>query len=70
MEMEQQLQQVQAWHALDLPALEKSVDATPRGLTGSEAAERLEKFGPNVLPHAPRPAWWQIALRQFRSPLI
>ncbi len=68
--MDQQLQQVQAWHALDLPSLEKSVDATPHGLTGSEAAERLEKFGPNVLPHAPRPAWWQIALRQFRSPLI
>ena len=68
--MDQQSQQIQAWHALDLPSLEKSLDATPRGLTGSEAAERLEKFGPNVLPHAPHPAWWQIALRQFRSPLI
>jgi magnesium-transporting ATPase (P-type) len=68
--MDQPSQQIQAWHALDWPSLEKSLDAKPRGLTGSEAAERLEKFGPNVLPHAPHPAWWQIALRQFRSPLI
>ncbi len=63
-------QQIQAWYTLDLPSLEKLLDATPHGLTGSEAAERLDKFGPNVLPHGPHPAWWQIALRQFRSPLI
>ena len=65
-----QPQQIPAWHALDLPSLEQLLDATPGGLSESEAAERLEKFGPNVLPHAPHPAWWQIALRQFRSPLI
>ncbi len=68
--MDQQSQQIQAWHALDLPALQISLNAKPRGLTGSEAAERLEKFGPNVLPHAPHPTWWQIVLRQFHSPLI
>lgn len=68
--MDQQLQQIQAWHAIDLPSLQSSLDAKPRGLTGSEAAERLEKFGPNVLPHAPHPTWWQIALRQFHGPLI
>lgn len=68
--MKQQPQQIQAWHALDLPSLEDCLAAESRGLTGSEAAERLEKFGANVLPHAPRPAWWQIAFRQFRSPLI
>ena len=68
--MDQQSQQVQAWHALDLPSLEKSLDASPGGLAGVDAAQRLKKFGPNELPHAPRPTWWQIALRQFRSPLI
>ncbi len=68
--MNNQSQQIHAWHAIDLPSLEHSLDATSRGLSGSEAAERLEKFGPNVLPHAPPPAWWQIVLRQFRSPLI
>lgn len=68
--MDQRSQLTQSWHKGDLPSLEKSLDATPGGLTGAEAAERLRKFGPNELPHAPRPTWWQIALRQFRSPLI
>ena len=68
--MDQQSQQFQAWHALDLPSLEKSLESRPGGLTETEAAERLKTFGANELPHAPRPTWWQIALRQFRSPLI
>ncbi len=68
--MNNQSQQVHAWHAIDLESLKQSLDATSRGLSGSEAAKRLEKYGPNVLPHAPPPAWWQIVLRQFRSPLI
>jgi magnesium-transporting ATPase (P-type) len=59
-----------AWHALSLSSLEKSLDATPSGLSASEAAARLERFGPNVLPHTPPPTRWQIGLRQFRSPLI
>ncbi len=68
--MNYQSQQIQAWHTFDLPMLEQSLNATPSGLSGSEAIERLGKFGPNVLPHTPPPAWWQIGLRQFRSPLI
>jgi len=68
--MNYQSQQILAWHALDLPSLEQTLGATPGDLSESEAAARLEKFGPNVLPHAPPPAWWQIVLRQFRSPLI
>ena len=68
--MNNQSQQIHPWHAIDLPSLEHSIDATSRGLSGSEAAERFEKLGPNVLPHQPPPAWWQILLHQFRSPLI
>jgi Ca2+-transporting ATPase len=68
--MSHQSQQIHAWHTLDLPSLEQALDATPNGLSGSEATTRLGRFGPNVLPHAPPPTWWQIALRQFRSPLI
>ncbi|TWU24789.1 cation-translocating P-type ATPase [Bythopirellula polymerisocia] len=68
--MDPQSQQFPAWHALDLQSVQNSLDSEPCGLTGSEAAERLEKLGPNVLPHAPHPTWWQIALRQFHSPLI
>jgi Ca2+-transporting ATPase len=63
-------QTARAWHALDLPSLERALDATPDGLSGSEAAARLGRVGPNVLPHAPPPTVWQIAVRQFRSPLI
>jgi len=59
-----------AWHALDLSSLQQSLDATPGGLSASEAATRLGRFGPNVLPHTPPPTRWQIGLRQFRSPLI
>ncbi|MGI9455660.1 MAG: cation-translocating P-type ATPase, partial [Aeoliella sp.] len=65
-----QSQKLSAWHALDLLSLEQTLDAAPSGLSGMEAVERLEKFGQNVLPQAPHPAWWQIILRQFLSPLI
>ncbi|MDF1845424.1 MAG: HAD-IC family P-type ATPase, partial [Rubripirellula sp.] len=68
--MDRQSQQFQPWYALDLSSVERWLDAGVGGLTSAEAAERLERVGPNELPHAPRPAWWQIALRQFRSPLI
>ena len=68
--MNHQLQQSHAWHAIDLPSLERRFAATTEGLSSSEAAARLEEFGPNLLPHTPPPPWWQIALRQFRSPLI
>ena len=58
------------WHALNLPSLERALDATPEGLSASEAAARREKYGPNELPRSAAPTWWQIGLRQFRSPLI
>lgn len=63
-------QSTTAWHALDLPSLEQSLDGAPGGLSESDASARLERFGPNVLPHAQPPTWWQIGLRQFQSPLI
>lgn len=47
-----------------------ALDATEHGLTAGQAQARLAEFGPNVLPHTPPPAWWQILLRQFQSPLI
>ena len=60
-----------AWHTVS-PALALSAlqtDAT-RGLSEAEAAARLHRDGPNVLP-APRPAHPVVVfLRQFRSPLV
>ncbi|HQR49609.1 MAG TPA: cation-transporting P-type ATPase, partial [Steroidobacteraceae bacterium] len=46
------------------------MDTTPRGLTTAEARARLARHGPNVLPSAPPPSRFAIALRQFKSPLI
>ena len=63
-------QQMTSWHALELPALLEALKASQTGLSQSEAAARLREFGPNRLPEQPPPAWWQIALHQFRSPLI
>lgn len=59
-----------AWHALPPSEVIDRLEARETGLTSEEAARLREKYGPNRLPHAPPPAWWQIVLRQFQSPLI
>jgi len=58
------------WHALDLPSLLGRLSAGETGLTKAEAKARLKTYGPNELPRQPTPAWWEILLRQFLSPLI
>ncbi len=40
------------------------------GLSHAAAAARLSEVGPNALPEAPPPPWWQRVVAQFRSPLI
>jgi magnesium-transporting ATPase (P-type) len=52
------------------PDVLAALDARRDGLDESEAAKRIERFGPNRLPQRPPPTISQIALRQFRSPLI
>lgn len=44
--------------------------AEKRGLTSKEAKERLQKYGPNVLPERPPPSDFIIFLSQFKSPLV
>ncbi len=61
---------VTSWHALPLDEAFRALNADEHGLTEAEARQRLEKYGPNRLPEQPLPAWWQILLRQFQSPLI
>jgi magnesium-transporting ATPase (P-type) len=41
-----------------------------RGLTGDEAARRLEEVGPNALDTVPPVPTWRKVLEQFRDPLI
>lgn len=59
-----------AWHTIELPLVLQELNATEKGLTGGEAFERLKNVGPNELPHQTSLTFWQIVLRQFRSPLI
>ena len=46
------------------------VIAAPAGLSSVEAAERLGRVGPNVLPRPRRPGLFLLFGRQFLSPLI
>ncbi len=41
-----------------------------RGLSASEAAQRLERYGPNELRAAEREPGWKRFLRQFADPLV
>lgn len=59
-----------AWHALSLAEVLRALEASEHGLSDGEARSRLDRFGPNRLPQQPPPTWWQILLRQFKSPLI
>src|SRR5687768_4410723 len=58
------------WHAMDVGAVREAVSSGESGLTTAEAEARIARLGPNRLPQARPSPWWQIALRQFRSPLV
>ena len=42
----------------------------PWGLTGAEAAARLEKHGPNALKQAKKRALWQMYLAQLKDVMV
>lgn len=56
------------WHNLSASeaAAELSTDLE-RGLTDAEARERLDRYGPNMLPEVAAVSPWQILLDQFKS---
>jgi P-type Mg2+ transporter len=60
---------VRFW-ALPVIDLLRQLDATPRGLSGAEAAVRLDRVGPNVLHPRKRTGELVLLLGQFKSPLI
>ncbi|MFI4874066.1 MAG: cation-translocating P-type ATPase [Blastopirellula sp. JB062] len=59
-----------AWHALPLAELLQRLHSTEQGLSTAESRSRLAEYGPNRLPEQAPPTVWQIAARQFLSPLI
>ncbi|WP_320784737.1 magnesium-translocating P-type ATPase [Streptomyces sp. CRN 30] len=46
----------------------RGLDSGPRGLTDTEAARRLDRWGPNVLPERRGPHWTRVFLRSLRDP--
>ena len=62
---------VMAHHGLPAHEVVLLLETDPhRGLVDGEAAERLERFGPNALPVAVGPGLLMRTLRQFHHPLI
>jgi Ca2+-transporting ATPase len=59
-----------AWHALPPDEALRRLDGRPEGLTSSEVAARLARYGPNVLPRAAGDSALRLVLRQLESPLI
>jgi len=56
------------WHALPADAVAEQLQVDPeRGLSGAEAARRLEQYGPNTLAGKRTEPGWQAFLRQYRD---
>lgn len=58
------------WHSLSTDEVLQRWDTDDRGLSGSDAAHRLERYGHNQLADEPPPRPIVLLLRQFTSPLI
>ncbi len=59
------------WHALHVDDAAATLQSNLElGLSEEHAAERLARFGPNVLPEHARRSLAMVVLHQFRSPLI
>lgn len=58
------------WHVLPLADVFRALESQAQGLTSADAENRRRKYGKNKMPEQPPPTWWQIGLRQFKSPLI
>jgi P-type Ca2+ transporter type 2C len=58
------------WHVLSREGVAEELRVEPgRGLTSAEAAERLERYGPNRFAEAKAESRWHAFLRQYRDPM-
>jgi Ca2+-transporting ATPase len=58
------------WHTLPTEEVFALLKSSAAGLTSTEAAERLVRFGPNELQAAERISPWSILAEQFKNVLI
>jgi len=57
-----------AWHAVDTDEVLRHFNTRlEHGLTGEEAAQRLNEYGPNALTEAPPPSFLQMLWEQFNN---
>lgn len=58
------------WHSLTSAEAMELLEVGKKGLSNSEAKERLEKFGPNELKAEEKTPAWKLLVEQFTSLLI
>ncbi len=58
------------WHAVPASVAYARLESGPTGLSSDEAAERLEQYGPNVLPRTGGNEALKILIAQIHNPLI
>ncbi len=61
---------IKPWHVLGVDEAAAQIGSRSGGLTGVEAAQRLEQYGPNELQAAKRVSPWAILLEQFKNVLV
>jgi Ca2+-transporting ATPase len=59
-----------SWHTFTVDRSFQELKSQPGGLSHTEAAERILKYGPNELQAAHRISPWEILLEQFKNVLI
>jgi P-type Ca2+ transporter type 2C len=58
------------WYALPGEQVAASMEVDPeRGLSGAEAAARLERYGPNKFAEAAQEPRWRAFVRQYKDPM-
>ncbi len=58
------------WHALPIDEVERLLGTSSAGLSLSEAADRLARYGPNQIEEEAPPSDLTILINQLRSPLV
>jgi len=58
------------WHAEDIETVLESLSSNRSGISGEEAKERLERYGPNELKEEKKITPLEIFLSQFKSVLV
>lgn len=64
------IQTPRAWHAMPVEETAAVLETGPDGLRSDQVTARLDRYGPNAVPDAPRPGVLAMLINQFRSPLV